>query len=364
MSGPKDARRWVLYGACGFTGRLILARALELGLRPVVAGRTATANAELAGAHGLEHLTARVDDAGALVKMLGEAKLVLNAAGPFGKTAGPLMESCLKTGTCYVDIGGDVSVLRQQLEFAEAFTRAGIAAVLAVGFDVVPTDYAAKWVASGGGEPPTGGDEIRLGLSLPLSMSRGSAKAMIDEIAQGTLVLKGGVLEPVGLSERYSVFDYGRGPRMSLASTWGDLLTAPLTTGIGNVSVYFEATPEVRRAARVSRWLAGPARWEWFRTVLRTLVRLQAEGPAEELRRAQHATIVAHLLRGGKVVRRVRVRTGDPYEFTGAAAAKAVQRLLEAEDLVGIRTPASVLGDDFLVGIPGVSIEAPVGVLA
>jgi len=350
-------QRWVLYGAYGFTGRLILDYAIALGLRPVVAGRSPEKLAETARAHGLEHVAASVDDADALTRMLGGARLVLNAAGPFGATAVPLMHACLKTGTRYVDIGGDVSVLEKQLELAEAFERARIAAVLAVGFDVVPTDYAAKWVAFDDGKLVDGAEEIRLGLSLPLSMSRGSARAFVDEVHQGTLITRDGALRRVRPLAHTSMFDYGSGPSVSLANTWGDLLTAPLTTGIQNVSVYFEATSAVRQAARLSELIAGPARWAWARALLKWLVRFQTEGPDEQLRTSQHTTVVAHLLSRGEVIRTIRLRTGDPYEFTGASAAKAVQRLLAAHDVVGLRTPASVLGDDFLAGLPGVSIE-------
>jgi len=357
MNQIDDVQPWVLYGATGFTGRLILARALELGLRPVVAGRSPDKVAELAQSHGLERGAASVDDADTLTQMLSGRSLVLNAAGPFGETAVPVMEACLRTGACYVDIGGDVSVLQKQFKLADAFKQNGIAAVLAVGFDVVPTDYAAKWVAFDQGAPVDGADEIQLGLSLPVSMSRGSTRAMIDDLHEGTLILRQGVLQRVRPLAHTAIFDYGQGPAVSLANTWGDLLTAPLTTGIQNVAEYFEATPAVRQAARLSELLAGPAKWKGVRSFLKRLVRFLPEGPDDPLRASQQATIVAHLLRHGEVIRKIRIRTGDPYQFTAASAAKAVQRLLAAQELAGIQSPASALGDDFLSGLPGVLIE-------
>ena len=349
------SQRWVLYGATGFTGRLILARALDLGLRPVVAGRSPAKVAELAQAHGLAHAAASLDDADALARMLAGKSLVLNAAGPFGETAVPVMEACLRTGTHYADIGGDVSVLQRQFTLTEAFRQAGITAVLAVGFDVVPTDYAAKWTALIQGSEPA--DELQLGLSLPVNMSRGSLRALVDDLHRGTLILRQGVLQRVRPLAHTAVFDYGRGPAMSLANTWGDLLTAPLTTGIQNVAVYFEATPAVRQAARLSELLAWPAKWRGLRSLLKRLVRFLPEGPDDRLRASQQATIVAHLLRRGEVVRKVRIHTGDPYQFTAFSAAKAVGRLLAAPQPAGMHSPASVLGDDFLDGLPGVVIE-------
>ncbi len=357
MNHENSDARWVLYGAYGFTGRMILDHALALGLRPVIAGRSHEKIAALAQRHGLQQCEASVDDAGALERMLYGMRLVLNAAGPFGQTAIPIMRACIKTRTRYVDIGGDVSVLRQQFQLSEAFAREGVGAVLAVGFDVVPTDFAAKWAARDQGNAVAGADELRLGLSLPVSMSRGSTKAVIDELHHGTLVLRDGVLQRVRPRDHRSLFDYGQGPSESIANTWGDLLTAPRTTGIRNVTVYFEATPAVRRAALYSQLLSRPARLQAVRSFLKVIARLLPEGPAEPLRTSRQATVVAHLLRKGRVIRKVRIRTGDAYEFTAASAAKAVLRVLDMEHLSGIETPARALGDDFLEKLPGVSVE-------
>jgi short subunit dehydrogenase-like uncharacterized protein len=257
MLQTDDVPRWVLYGATGFTGRLILARARA---RPAAdgGGTIARQGGRAAQAHGLAHVAASVDDADALTRMLAGKSLVLNAAGPFGETAIPVMEACLRTGTHYADIGGDVSVLQKQFTLADAFRQAGITAVLAVGFDVVPTDYAAKWTAPIQGREPA--DALQLGLSLPVSMSRGSLSALVDDLHRGTFILRQGVLQRVRPLAHTAVFDYGRGPAVSLANTWGDLLTAPLTTGIQNVAVYFEATPAVRQAARLSELLASLAK--------------------------------------------------------------------------------------------------------
>ncbi|HUH12451.1 MAG TPA: hypothetical protein VMK65_05055, partial [Longimicrobiales bacterium] len=54
-------RTWLLYGAYGFTGRLIARHALAVGERPILAGRDARALARLAAEMGLEHRAVSLD---------------------------------------------------------------------------------------------------------------------------------------------------------------------------------------------------------------------------------------------------------------------------------------------------------------
>jgi short subunit dehydrogenase-like uncharacterized protein len=54
--------RWLLYGANGYTGRLAAERAVERGLRPILAGRNASALARLGTELGLEHRVFGLDD--------------------------------------------------------------------------------------------------------------------------------------------------------------------------------------------------------------------------------------------------------------------------------------------------------------
>ena len=48
---------WLLYGANGYTGRLIAEEAARRGLRPILAGRDRTSVGEVAGRYGFEART-------------------------------------------------------------------------------------------------------------------------------------------------------------------------------------------------------------------------------------------------------------------------------------------------------------------
>jgi short subunit dehydrogenase-like uncharacterized protein len=75
----------LLYGATGYTGRLVLDAALAAGIRPVLAGRSERRLATLAEPRGLSYRVADIDDPGALVLALEGMRAVLHAAGPFSR---------------------------------------------------------------------------------------------------------------------------------------------------------------------------------------------------------------------------------------------------------------------------------------
>src|SRR5215467_13492659 len=100
----KTAQRsnWMLYGAYGRTGRLILDDALRRGHHPLLAGRDSVQLQALRDATGLDTVQLALEDGAALRAALSGVKCVLLAAGPYQLT-GPLMRAaCYNTGCAYL----------------------------------------------------------------------------------------------------------------------------------------------------------------------------------------------------------------------------------------------------------------------
>jgi short subunit dehydrogenase-like uncharacterized protein len=97
---------FLLYGANGYTGRLIAREAVVRGLRPVLAGRNAEAVGKLARELGLEERIFSLDDAAATRAGLEGVQAVLHCAGPFAHTATPMVDACLERRVHYLDITG------------------------------------------------------------------------------------------------------------------------------------------------------------------------------------------------------------------------------------------------------------------
>ncbi len=342
----------MLYGATGYTGRLVLDGALARGLRPVLGGRDARKLDPLAAQHGLQWAAARLDDPGGLIAALDGVDVVLHAAGPFSDTARPMVDACLHAGVHYLDITGEVLVLEATAARHADAKRRGVMLMPGVGFDVVPSDCLAAHVAR---RLPQA-TRLRLGFRGLYFTTRGSAKTIVEVAGTPARVRRGGVLEAVTPHTLEHDFDYGDGPRASACVSWGDLATAYYTTGIPNVEVYFEATPWVRAMLTSTRWLgwlyATPPWQRW----LKANADLLPEGPTPDERAAVTMVIVAEADDDGRRAI-ARLRTPEAYTFTGASAAAVAARVLAGDAEPGFQTPGRHFGPDFVLALPGVGRE-------
>jgi saccharopine dehydrogenase (NAD+, L-lysine-forming) len=147
MPGRGSKPRFLLYGAYGYTGRLAAELAAIKKLDVVLAGRNKDALTRLGDRLGLPTRVVRLNDAKRLSEALEDIACVVHMAGPFAVTSGPMLNACLTTQTNYVDITGEIEVFEAMWSREEEIKRAGITAVPGAGFDVVPTDCLAAYVA-------------------------------------------------------------------------------------------------------------------------------------------------------------------------------------------------------------------------
>lgn len=341
----------LLYGATGYTGKIITSRLVELGLRPVLAGRDAAKLAALAEPLGLPHRIARLDHATALDRALRGVGVVLHAAGPFSQTAQPMLAACLRAGAHYLDISGEVYVIEALAQRHAEARAARIMVMPAVGFDVVPSDCLAAHVA----RRLPGADRLTIALTGLGLMTRASLKTLIEAWGGGT-VRRDGVLTAIPLGSLERSFDYGAGPRPSLSVSWGDLATAYYTTGIPNIETYSTANPLLQPAVAASRYFGWALKLSPWQLWWKAAADLIPEGPTDEERAAVTMAIVAEAVRGSQRVV-ARMRTPEAYTFTGVTAAAIAARALSGDIEIGFQTPARVYGPDFVLAFPGVSRE-------
>jgi short subunit dehydrogenase-like uncharacterized protein len=106
------AKPVVVYGASGYTGRLICEYLREFHVPFVAAGRDKARIAEalekVPGIDTVEHDIVEVShQVGPLSELFGGARVVCNTVGPFAQYGAEVVEACLATGCHYLDTTGE-----------------------------------------------------------------------------------------------------------------------------------------------------------------------------------------------------------------------------------------------------------------
>ena len=339
----------LIYGATGYTGRLLTEHALAQGLRPILAGRDPEKLRIVAAEASLEARAAPLDAPGRLRDALSGVAAVIHAAGPFSKTARPMAEACLAAGAHYVDITGEISVLEDLAARDADAKAAGTVLLPAAGFDVVPSDCLAAHAAA----RLPGATRLRISIGGFGGFSRGTARTMAEGIAWGTRVRRDGRIVELPSPPRGTA-DFGRGPRRTVGLGWGDVSSAWYSTRVPNIEVYFEAFPAMAAAAGLP---AGFRRIIASRTAQRLINRgidRLPEGPTAAARAAARSTFLAEAW--DSAGRRVasRMETPEGYTLTAWTALEVARRLASGAVAPGFHTPVTAFGADFILGFPNV----------
>jgi short subunit dehydrogenase-like uncharacterized protein len=353
MTQRDRRRRFLLYGATGFSGRLAAQRARQRGLAPVLAGRDAARVGELANALRCESRAFALDQPAAVSAALADVAVVLNAAGPFTATAQPLVEGCLRTATHYLDLSGELPVLADTAQRDAEARASGIMLMPAVGFLVVPSDCLAAHVA----HRLPGAQQLTIAVSRTDAVSPGSLRTILAHWSDTVAVRRAGVLTRVPIGQLERRVDYGRGPSRSTAVSWGDLLTAHHTTGIPDIEVYLEVSPAERAMFRLSHRVGALLDALPVRQLLSLPAGLLGDGPSDRQRAGAGRVIVAEARDGAGRRARARLRTPEAYGFTAVTALAIVERVLNGDLQPGFQTPGGRYGPDFVLTLDGVVRE-------
>jgi short subunit dehydrogenase-like uncharacterized protein len=341
---------FLLYGANGYTGRLIAREAVVRGLRPVLAGRNAEAVGTLARELGLNQRIFSLDDVAATRAGLEGVKAVLHCAGPFARTAQPMVDACLEARVHYLDITGEISVFEALAARDSEAMAAGILLLPGAGFDVVPSDCLAAHLHR---RLPTA-KRLTLAFQGIGRASRGTATTIIENLHGGGVVRRGGVLARVPAAWQTRDIDFGQGPTLTVTIPWGDVSTAYHSTGIGDIEVYTAVSRWQVRLMRLSRAFGWALRSSLVQNSLKRRIQAGPSGPSDE-ERARGRTYLWGEVEDGQGQGMVsRLRGPEGYTFTMQTALAAMTRVLSGDAPAGYQTPSLAYGPDFVLEVPEV----------
>ncbi|HWP65051.1 MAG TPA: NAD(P)H-binding protein [Candidatus Limnocylindria bacterium] len=341
-------RRLLLYGSTGFTGKLILERALAAGLRPRLAGRDAGRVRAVAEPLELDWCVADLADGAALEQALRGADVVLNAAGPFADTALPLASAAAACGVHYLDVTGEIDAIESLASRHGEWRRQGVMVMPAVGFDVVPSDCLAVRLA----RDVPGASTLRIAVAGLSLVSHGSAETLAREWGRGTRLRRDGAIQAVPPGSMTRTFDFGAGPQPSVLVGFGDVASAYYSTGIPNVETYFAASPLLALVNATNRLFGSLLATPPARALISAWHSLLPAGPPAALRQRVETVVVAEVETPRGERRTAALRAGDSYELTAVSAIAIARRVLAGHLVPGFQTPARVFGPELLADLP------------
>ncbi len=340
---------WLIYGANGYTGELVAREAVRRGHRPVLAGRSADKVRPIAEELGLSWSAFGLEDVSAITNAINGSALVLHAAGPFVHTSEPMVTACIAKGVHYLDITGELPVFARTLDRNVEAVRSGVCLMSGVGFDVVPTDCLAKYVA----DQVDHGRYLEIAFASANSPSTGTAKTMVEMMQRGGFVRREGALVPAPIASDYRTIRFSDRARGAISVPWGDLETAYKTTGIPNITVHMALTKALARGASVfGAPLVGMMKSDRLREAALRWVGRKISGPSEKQRETGRSYFYAAVRDAYGKKAEAWLETIDGYSFTAKASVLAVERVL-TEKQVGALTPALAFGADFVLAVEG-----------
>lgn len=365
MNSVQQSGPVAVYGATGFTGKLVSEELRRRGADFIVAGRNqAKLDALAAELGGVPASAASLDDPAGLRALLEPCAAVIACAGPFTEHGEPVLAAAADTGTHYIDTTGEQPFM--QMVFEEYGQRAagnGAALVTGMGFDYAPGDLLASLVAEGMGPL----EEIIVAYSVAgFGATRGTALSALGIIGGDSVVWSDGRRQKAPRNADGGDWDFPApvDRKRTLRYPSGEQLTVPMHVETDSVRTLLNGMMIPARLAPLSG-LAMPALGMALRTPLRraaeAFIGRMPEGPSDEDRKRTRFMVCCEARAASRSRRGVTTGT-DVYGITAVTTSHAA--LLAAApdfDRTGALAPAQAFDPaDFFTALEDFGVEVDV----
>lgn len=327
----KLKNKLLIYGAAGYTGRLISQRAKDLQLDFAIAGRSSDDIEPLALALGVECYTFSVEDADAWKNALKDVSCLINAAGPFKATALHAMMASIENGVHYLDISAELDTYQLAESLDSQAKEAGVMLISGAGM-FVSYDALALHTAARVDSP----QKLSVAFRHFGGFSRGSVKSSKNIIDLGMLFREASEIKSWN-NPQPKLFDFGDGEEECLPTPLGGIILSYKSTGIPNIKEYFQLKLPAAGIAPID---------------MDTL----PDGPTAQERAAGRTKLSAEVTGAdGSVVRSI-VDAPSGYTLTPLSVVAVAHRILNGDFKPGYQSPASAFGESIINDIPDTSI--------
>jgi len=337
-------QRIVIFGATGYTGRLIADRLVAQGVRPVLAGRSESLLAELASALGdLEVARADVMRKNSVFDLVGSDDVLVSTVGPFVKWGEAAVRAAVAAGCVYLDSTGEPPFIRRVFEeFGAPAERSGARLLTAMGYDFAPGALAGALALEDAGP-----DAVRVDVGYyalgggPSSLSSGTRASLVGVTLGDGHAYRDGRVRTVRPAERVRSFAVAGKPREAISVGGAEHFGLPASyPGLREVNVYLGWFGPLARPLQ-----AGSLIGQFVRRVPLTTAAMKfageralgvITGPEAGTTPGGRSWIAAEAYdAGGRRLSEVHLAGVDGYAFTAGLLAWAAQQHIEGAGALG-----------------------------
>jgi short subunit dehydrogenase-like uncharacterized protein len=367
----------VIYGATGFTGRLVAEyfthhyQGRADAPRWAMAGRSIdklTEVRDLIGAPSDTPLVvANADDPASLDAMAASATVIISTVGPYQLYGAPLVAACVKAGTAYADLCGEPGWMREMIDLHQAAAEAsGARITFSCGFDSIPFDVGVFFLQ----------DEAINRFGKPAPRVKARVRKMQGGASGGTIASLGETLKAVArnpklgllLKSSFALTPQFEGPHQPTG------LIPEFDKATGRWAAPFVMAPINTKNVHRTNYLLDH-RWgkdfvydEMILTTIGDAGKAMAqaiasspafggstlqpgEGPSKEEREAGHYDIAftGQYPDGSSITASVQGDLDPGYGSTSRMIAETAMALLHNTGKGGIYTPGALLQDDLII---------------
>jgi short subunit dehydrogenase-like uncharacterized protein len=328
---PQQTGPIAVYGATGYTGRLVAGELRRRGADFVLAGRN-PAKLEIVAEDlggGIPIQAASLDDPAGLKALLEPCAAVIACAGPFRLHGEPVLAAAVKSRTHYLDTTGEQPFMRKVFEdYGRRARRVGVALVTAMGFDYVLGDMIAALTSEGMGRL----EEIALAYAVSdFGATRGTALSALGMMSGGDVEWRDGALAAAGNGVGRGSWEFPDpiGRQRMIRYPSGEHITVPKHVRTRRVRTLLAAStaiplPVVPRFAPLVMLPLQVAMRTPLRRGVAALVPRLPEGPSEESRRRSRFVIACE----ARADSRTRLGTVSGSDLYGLTAVTTVEGAL------------------------------------
>jgi short subunit dehydrogenase-like uncharacterized protein len=365
MTKPLDI---IVYGATGFTGKLIADHLMEhygesgevrWGLGGRNQAKLEAVRSELGASDELPIVVADSADLESLKTLAEQTKTVIAAAGPFQLYGSNLVEACAQVGTDYLDLAGEPTWIREMLDAHEETAKASGARLLfSAGYDSIPSELGVWHIQNLAQEQ----------FGKPFARVNGRIRVFNGDIGGGSAL--SGATTRAAVEKDPSLGAKLMNPFLLVPGMEGPAQPASMEpeddAEFGKVFPFMLAMINVKAVHRANYLLghpwgtkfeyqemimAGPDAADRFAALHQAPPPKPGEGPSEEDRNnGSHETVFMGQSESGEKIKIAIIGKGDPgFRSTSRIIAETALCLLNADDVPGgCWTPVSALGERLL----------------